>query len=179
MTPLEPMNVNREMVTASAFGSRPFTAADCLGCIVAFTIIVAPFNAMVSVPFGGELSTEAYFMIQLAFVPIIVPILIGSYPTSTSRNLLVLAGLILTSIVVSFLANYSNIMGDVFRGRSAFEKMTSSAAVILFGIYCANVVYVAALTNLNRYFVHPLAIAVCVVLIVGAAQLIAIAAPGT
>src|SRR6478735_1075128 len=86
-----------------------FSTAEVVGSIVALTTVIAPFNALVTVGFAGELSGELYFIVQLALLPIVVLMIASSFRDSVSSHLPAIFFLISISIAFSYLANYSSI----------------------------------------------------------------------
>lgn len=166
-------------ISEVALQPKRLSLAEFVGYIVALTTTVAPFNALVAVGFAGELSGELYFLVQLAFLPVVALAVGLSYRSSISRHLLLILILLLISILLSFIANYTSIQTDQFRGRSAMEKMLSSSAVVVFGIYYATVIFFVASVDLRRFILRPLIVSISIVIFVGLAQLVTLLVPGT
>jgi hypothetical protein len=176
MSQVYPQGSNRAQLLRAARASRSALASDratkIVGALVAITVCLCPFDAILSIGFLGESSHEIYTILSLAFAPIVLFLLLSTGTLIVRRELVIILSLIILTIIISLIPNITSIVDASVKGRSGLEKYITSAVVPIFGMYVAILINIAVSRSFRRYFLTPVIIGACIVFAVGSLELL-------
>jgi hypothetical protein len=152
-------------------------AIKLVALVVAATVLLVPFDAVVNVAALGELSHDSYAIFNLALAPIVILILLSTGSLHVPRSLAIILCLILFGILTSLVPNLGSILEAFARGRHGGEKFITAAIIPVFGMYISLLIYLAVLRHFRACFLRPLLWSSFIVILGGILQIAAVLAP--
>ena len=142
-----------------------------LDVLFAFSILVYPANAAISLDVLGEARSEPYILINLILLPMSV---IHIYRTGfrPERLMLLFAAAFIAAIAMSALANFGSILGNEIKGRTGPSRLVSTTLVPMFGFYFSYLVYFYSQHSFRQLLAGPLFWGAIIVVGVGDVELV-------
>ena len=157
----------RRHIAASVARSR---ANRFVANVIAATVLLLPFDAMVSISALGELAHDSYAIVNLTLAPVVIFILVSTGSFHVPRALVMITCLILLTIFVTFVPNAASIMTAFTKGRHGLEKLITSSMIPVFGMYISILIYHVVSTRFRTSFLSPLLWSAFIVILGGVLQ---------
>jgi hypothetical protein len=166
MSPAVAMRERRHL----AAGVARSHAIRFVAIVIAATVLLMPFDAMVNISALGELAHDSYAIINLTLAPVVIFILISTGSFHVPRSLLIILSLILLVVFVTFVPNSASILDAFTKGRHGLGKLITSSMVPIFGMYISVLVYIVVSTRFRTCFLIPLLWSSVIVILGGLLQ---------
>lgn len=150
--------------------SRTSHRLSLLDLLFAFSIVIYPANAAISLDLLGEARSEPYILINLLLAPI-GAIHIYRRGFRSERLLLMFAFAFMAAVAVSTIANLGSILGNELKGRTGVSRLLSTTMVPMFGFYFSYLVYFYSTTAFRTLLAGPLFWGALLVVVVGDIEL--------
>jgi hypothetical protein len=151
--------------------SRTAQGLSLLDLLFAFSIIIYPANAAISLDLLGEARSEPYILINLLLSPF-AAIHIYRRGFRSERLLFLFAIAFMAAVAMSTIANFGSILGNELKGRTGLSRLLSTTLVPMFGFYFSYLVYFYSTTSFRTLLAGPLFWGAMVVVAVGDIELV-------
>ncbi|MFT4252566.1 MAG: hypothetical protein QM608_08790 [Caulobacter sp.] len=147
------------------------TASPLLLWLAGVMVFVSPFNGAVSFGPLGELGHEAYALVALAALPILLMDLAKGRAVALERRIIVAAVVLFLVAMSSLLLNFGAVLSARQKGEWGLVRLFTSVSVLMFGFYCSVLIHAAASVDFRRYFLKPLLATTVIACAVGFVEL--------